>query len=395
MAKKSNKSSGTPDTGQSSVKKNISEQIEYKDAEIAAGMLAPAPNVGRIRPRDITAFLRQLLMLVDTGTPLVKGLRTLSERTTNARLRMLIGDVCSYVETRNPLWQALERHPRHFPPVFVNLIKAGEASGTIPEVLRRLIEFRDRGESTRRKIKSALIYPTVVLVAAVAFMFVVSKLVVPTFEDMFNEIGNMEMPALTRVVIGISHLIGNYWLLWIILIAVLFVLYKMFAASPGGRLVVDRIKLGIPGFGKILTSATVAEFTRTFALLLRSGVSILVTLDLTKDAMQNRAFGQSLISIRDSVERGEGLEAPLRANDLMPPIVTDMLVTGEESGSLDDISEKISEIYQEDLDIAVSTLSALIEPVLAIVLGIVVLILVLTLFLPYVSMIEQISTQGV
>ncbi len=225
-------------------------------------------------------------------------------------------------------------------------------------------------------------------------MFVVCKLVVPTFTEMFSEIGGMDMPPLTRMVIGVSNVIGNYWLLWIILAAVLFVLYKMFAASPGGRLVVDRIKLGIPGFGKIITSATVAEFTRTFALLLRSGVSILVTLDLTKDAMQNKAFGHSLLAIRDSVERGEGLQAPLRANDLMPPIVTDMLVTGEESGSLDDISEKISEIYQEDLDIAVSTLSGLIEPVLAILLGIVVLILVLTLFLPYISMIDQISTQG-
>ena len=394
MAKKSNKSSGKPDTGQSSEYKSLSERIEHDSADAAVGMLAPVPTIGRLRPRDITAFLRQLLMLVDTGTPLVKGLRTLSERTANARLRRLIGDVCSYVETGNPLWQGLERHPRHFPPVFVNLIKAGEASGTIPEVLGRLIEFRDRSESTRRKVKSALVYPAVVIVAAIGFMFVVCKLVVPTFTEMFSEIGGMEMPPLTRMVIGVSNVIGNYWLLWIILAAVLFVLYKMFAASPGGRLAVDRIKLGIPGFGKIITSATVAEFTRTFALLLRSGVSILVTLDLTKDAMQNKAFGHSLIAIRDSVERGEGLQAPLRANDLMPPIVTDMLVTGEESGSLDEISEKISEIYQEDLDIAVSTLSGLIEPVLAILLGIVVLILVLTLFLPYISMIDQISTQG-
>jgi len=395
MAKKSNKSSGKSDASQSSVEKSISERIEQKTAEPAADLLAPAPYIGSIRPRIITAFLRQLLMLVDTGTPLVKGLRTLSERSANPRLRMLISDVCSHVEAGNPLWQALERHPKHFQPVFVNLIKAGEASGTIAEVLRRLIEFRERSESTRRRVRSALVYPTVVIVAAVAFMFVVSKMVVPAFEEMFTEIEGVDMPGLTRIVIGLAHLIGNYWLLWTILIVALIVLYKVFAASPGGRLIVDRLKLRVPGFGRILTSATIAEFARTFALLLRSGVSILVTLDLTKDAMQNRAFGQSLISIRDSIERGEGLEAPLRANDLMPPIVADMLVTGEESGSLDDISEKISELYQEDLDIAVNTLSGLIEPVLAIVLGIVVLILVLTLFLPYVSMIEQISAQSV
>jgi type IV pilus assembly protein PilC len=354
---------------------------------------SPLFPVGRIKPSDITAFLRQLLMLVDSGTPLVKGLRTLSERTGNTNLRTLISEVCSYVEAGNPLWQALEQYPKYFSPVFVNLVKAGEASGTVPVVLRRLIEFRDRSQATRRKVKSALVYPAIVIVAAVGFLFVVSKFVVPAFQEMFEEVG-IEIPAVTQCVIGTANLIGNYWILWLALVVGAAVLYKMYAATPGGRVAVDRLKLRIPGFGRLLTSATVTEFTRTFALLLRSGVSILVTLDLTKDSMPNRAFGESLKDVRDAIERGEGLEVPLRNNDMLPAIVTDMLVTGEESGTLDDISEKVADIYQEDLDIAVETLSGLIEPVLALLMGGVVLILVLTLFLPYVSMLDQISGAG-
>jgi type IV pilus assembly protein PilC len=175
----------------------------------------------------------------------------------------------------------------------------------------------------------------------------------------------------------------------------LIVAYKLYAATPGGRMVVDRRKLKLPLVSRIATSAAVAEFGRSFALLLRSGVSILVTLDLIKDAMRNRAFGESLKAVRDSLERGEGLEVPLRQNDLFPPIVTDMLATGEESGTLDSISDRIADIYEEDLQSALDTMSSLIEPVLAIGLGVVVLILVLTLFLPYVEMIEQITGGGI
>jgi len=395
MAKQKDKLDGQSDTGQSSVERSIGDQIGQRETEMAADLGVAPRRVGYVGSRSITAFLRQLLMLVDTGTPLVKGLRTLSERTANWRLRTLIGEVCNYVEAGNPLWQALEQYPKQFSPVFVNLIKAGEASGTITEVLRRLIDFRERSESTRRRVKSALIYPTIVLVAALLFVFAVSKWVVPAFVNMFEEVGIEELPGLTRLVMNVSHVIGAYWLLWVILLVAIWVAYKVFGATPGGRLTVDRIKLRLPGIGRILTAATVAEFTRTFALLLRSGVSILVTLDLTKDAMQNKAFGNSLVAVRDSVERGEGLEAPLRNNALVPPIVADMLVTGEESGTLDEISEKIADIYQDDLEVAVNTLSGLIEPVLAIVMGIVVLILVLTLFLPYIGMIEHISTQGI
>jgi len=394
MAKQNDRPAAKSDSDQSSVEKSISERIEQKTAEMAAQVPAPPSAVGRIRSREITAFLRQLLMLVETGTPISKGLRTLSQRTASPSLHVMTGDVCDYVEAGNPLWQALERFPKYFSPVFVNLMKAGEASGTVPTVLRRLIEYRERSESTRRKVKTAFIYPTIVIAAAVGLVFVMSKFVIPAFTKMFEEVG-LEPPTLTRVVMGIAHIIGAYWLLWLILIIALYFVYKVYAGTAAGRLVVDRLKLKIPGVGRILTSATIAEFTRTFALLLRSGVSILVTLDLTKDAMQNRAFGNSLRAVRDSVERGEGLEAPLRENDLIPAIVADMLVTGEESGTLDDISEKIADIYQEDLDIAVETLSGLIEPVMAIVLGVIVLILVLSLFLPYVSMFDQIAGSGI
>jgi len=378
----------------SSVERSISDRIEKLAAESPVERPRVPAAMGRIRSREVTAFLRQMSMLIESGTSVTSGLRTLSQRTTNPELRKLIADVRDHVEAGNPLWQGFERHPKYFSAVSVNLVKAGEASGTVPAVLRRLIKYREQRESLRRRVSRALIYPTIVVVAAAAFLFVVSKLVIPAFVQMFEEV-NLEVPRLTRIVIGIANLIGNYWLLWLILIVVLAVLYRIYSASPAGRLVVDRLKLKLPGSSRIATGAAVAEFTRTFALLLRSGVSILVTLDLVKGAMRNRAFGESLQAVRDSLERGEGLEAPLRDNDYVPPIVTDMLVTGEEAGTLDAIADRIADNYEEDVDVALNTLSSLIEPVLAIGLGIVVLILVLTLFLPYVSMIDSIAGGGI
>jgi len=399
MAKKKSESDDKREAIRSSLEKSISERIEQRAVQAPPAQAAPAAafavrSYGRIRSREITAFLRQLVMLVESGTPLTGGLRKLSERTSSRDLRELIADVRDYVEAGNPLWQALERHPKYFPPVSVNLVKAGEASGTVPTVIRRVIEYRERSESLRRRVARALVYPAIVVVAAVAFMFVVSKLVIPAFQEMFAEV-DLEVPPLTRAVIGIAHIMGDYWLLWLILVIALVVLYKFYTASPGGRMVVDRLKLKLPLVSRISTGAAVAEFARSFALLLRSGVSILVTLDLIKDSMHNRAFGESLRDARDSLERGEGLELPLRQNDFIPPIVTDMLATGEESGTLDSISDRIADIYEEDLQTALDTVSSLIEPVLAIGLGVVVLILVLTLFLPYVSMIDQISGAGI
>ncbi len=394
MAKKKGKPGEQDKAIRSSVERSISDRIEQLAAEHPPeGPRVPAA-MGRIRSREVTAFLRQMSMLIESGTSVTSGLRTLSERTTNPELRKLIADVRDHVEAGNPLWQGFERHPKYFSAVSVNLVKAGEASGTVPTVLRRLIEYREQRESLRRRLTRALIYPAIVVVAAVAFLFVVSKLVIPAFTEMFDEV-NMEAPRLTRIVIGVANLIGNYWLLWLFLAIALAVFYKIYSASPGGRLVVDRLKLKLPGSSRIATGAAVAEFTRTFALLLRSGVSILVTLDLIKKAMNNRAFGESLQAVRDSLERGEGLEAPLRENDYVPPIVTDMIVTGEEAGTLDAISDRIADNYEEDVDTALNTISSLIEPVLAIGLGIIVLILVLTLFLPYVSMIDQIAGGGI
>lgn len=399
MAKKKGKPDEQRDAIRSSLEKSISERIEQRAPQAVAPQAVPAPargvpTYGRVRSREMTAFLRQLVMLVESGTPLTGGLRKLSERTSSRDLRELIADVRDYVEAGNPLWQAFERHPKYFPAVSVNLVKAGEASGTVPTVIQRLIEYRERSESLRQRVARALVYPAIVVVAAVGFMFVVSKLVIPAFQEMFAEV-NLEVPPLTRAVIGIAHIVGDYWLLWLILLIALVVVYKMYAATPGGRMAVDRCKLKLPLVSRIATSAAVAEFARSFALLLRSGVSILVTLDLIKDSMHNRAFGESLRLVRDSLERGEGLELPLRQNEFVPPIVTDMLATGEESGTLDSISDRIADIYEDDLQGALDTISSLIEPVLAIGLGVIVLILVLTLFLPYVSMIDQITGAGI
>jgi type IV pilus assembly protein PilC len=359
----------------------------------AGDPLSSPPRLGLIKYREVTVFLRQLVMLVETGTPLMKALKTLSQRVQNPNMRKMVGDICASVEAGNPLWQSFARHTKHFPGIFVNLIKAGEAAGTLPTILHRLVEYRDRREMLQKRLRSAMIYPVIVIVAVIAVLFIVCRVVVPQFQEMFDSV-DAELPPVSQFVISVTSLLGTYWWLVLLIVAGLGVLYRFYGGTRNGRITLDRLKMKLPVIGTIVTNATVTDFARTFSMLLGSGISILTTLDLVKDSLSNRAFAERLLSVRDSVERGEGLEAPLRQNDLMPPVVTDMLVTGEESGSLDSVSGKIAEIYQEEVDIAIGTLQSLIEPLLALCLGIIVLIVVLALFVPYIELIQSLTTGG-
>ena len=351
-------------------------------------------QVRPVRERDITAFLRQLIMLLEAGTPLLRSLHTLETRSERQGVRDMVRSMREYVEAGNPLWQAFAREDRYFSPVTVNMIKASEASGTLTIVLQRIVDFRERRELMIRRIRSAAFYPVVLILFAFAVVTLIAVWVIPQFEEIFKAF-DLESSGVTAFFFGAAALLAATW--WIILLVVLAITLLYFfwwTRSPVRRTYADRFRLRLPIIGPIAKKNAIAEFTRTFGLMLRSGLSMLVTLDLCRNAMSNRAYVHVIQDMRDSVERGEGLERPLRQaekENLFPGTVVDMLITGEETGKLDVICEQIADRYDEEVKIQVDTIGEAIQPIIVILLGLVVAGLAIALFGPLVQMIEKIS----
>ena len=349
-------------------------------------------RAGGVRRRDVTAFLRQLIMLLEAGTPILRSLKTLANRGERRSIRNLVADIAAYVEAGNPLWQSFDRHPSYFDAIFVNLIRASEASGTLVIVLRRTVAYRERRELLHKRVRGAMIYPIMLLVACVLVMLLLTKVVIPQFQEMFEKAG-IQVPVVTTWVMEGSNFFANWFWVPLILLAVLYAVYKLwYVRNPVRRMRSDRLLLKVPILGPIWHKNAMVEMTRTLALLLRSGLSMMASLELTRRAIHNRAVGHALQNVRDSVEQGAGLEPALRASKVIPPVVTDMLVTGEESGRVDLVCEQIADIYQEEVEISVSTLGETLQPLFTVVVGVAVIGLAVALFYPLVSMIEQITS---
>jgi type IV pilus assembly protein PilC len=371
------------------------DEIILRDSGAHAGSSMSFLQRSNVRRSDVTVFLRQLIMLLEAGTPILKALKTLSKRGGTGSSRELIADIAKYVENGNPLWQAFDRHPRHFDTIFVNLIKASEASGTLVTVLRRVTEYREEQALLRKRVRGAMIYPVVLIIACFGVMLLITHLVVPAFQDMFMKAG-LDIPEFTRYFITASDIFSVWWWVPLVAVIVLVLLYKgWYVRSPLRRMTADRLKLKIPVIGPIVHKNAIVEMTRTMSMLLRSGLSMMATLDLTRNAIHNRAVAQSLQHVRDSVEEGGGLEGPLRASsNVVPPVVTDMFVTGEESGRVDQVAEQIAEVYEEEVKIAVESLGEAIQPIFTLIIGGVVVVLFIALFIPLITMIEQLSGAG-
>ncbi len=352
-------------------------------------------RIKKVRSSDITLFLRQLIMLIESGMPILRSLQTLAKRGRRQAIRDLVADIALFVEGGNHLWQAFDRHHQYFDPIFVNLIKASEASGTLTTVLQRLTKYREERALLAKRVRGASVYPIILLVACMAVMLFIAYVVVPEFEKMFSNAG-IEIPAGTQFFFGICHLVQGWW--WTVPVAILLLIpaYIWFVRNPNRRLLAHRIKLRIPIVGPIIQDNAVAELTRTLALLLRSGLSVLPTLDLTRNAVHNQAVAQCLQSVRSSIELGGNWEAPLRqCAPVIPHEVTDMIATGEESGRVDVIADQIADVKEEEVKIAVSTIGEAIQPIFTILVGVMVIILFAALFLPMVSMMEQLGAGGV
>ncbi len=359
------------------------------------GPAAKVTSLSSVRKSDVTYFLRQLIMLLKAGTPILRSLQTLSKRGEKANVRALVADITQYVEAGNPLWQAFDRHSRYFDRVFVNLIKASEASGTLITVLERVVASRTELELMRKRVKAAMFYPAILVFACGLVTWLISSFVIPEFKDMFSK-ADIEIKGMAKFLFDASDTVSSYWWLPLIIALALFVGYKFAVGrSQSFRLLTDGIKLRIPVMGPIVKGSALVELTRTMALLIRSGVPMMATLELTRSSVGNLRVAQALQGVRDSIERGGGMEAPLRkAAPAIPHVVTDMLVTGEESGRVDEVADQVADIYEKDVEILTGGLGEALQPIFTVIVGVGILFLFVALFGPLVELIEQLGSAG-
>ncbi len=340
--------------------------------------------------RDVVIFTRQFSTMINAGLPLVQSLTVLAEQTENKVLSDTTRAVVYDVESGATLADAFGKHPKVFSELYVNMVAAGEAGGILDTILGRLAVFLEKNDALVRKVKGAMVYPSVIFSVAAIAISVLLIFVIPVFEKMFASV-NLELPLPTKVVVNLSRfLIGYWWALGLGGVGAWFGL-KQYNATPNGKKNIDTILLKLPVIGDVIRKSAVSRFTRTLGTLISSGVSILDGLEITAKTAGNRVIHDAVMASRASIAGGETIAAPLKESKVFPPMVTSMISIGEQTGGLDEMLSKIADFYDEEVDVAVGTLLSLMEPVMIVVLGVVVGGMVVAMYLPIFDMINTVQ----
>ena len=360
-------------------------------------------SIGGVKTKILTQFTRQLSTLQDAGLPLLRSLVILEQQQKPGKLKTILLDVVEDVESGTSLSDAMSKHPKAFDRLYTKMVAAGEIGGVLDLILQRLANFMEKSERLKARIKGAMIYPICVIVVAVAIVTGIMYFVIPKFKDIFNDF-DVTLPGLTLWLIDASlwvagtpesgqQAIPGY--VWII--ASPFLIYFFFALirkTKPGRAAFDIVLMKIPVIGTLVEKTSVARFTRTLGTLIAAGVPILEAVLITRDTSGNHVYEKALNEVHDSIREGESVAAPLREAKVCDSIVVNMIEVGEETGDLDIMLVKVADNYDEEVDVAVSALLSLLEPLLVVVLGGIVGTIVLALFLPLVKMIESVSDTG-
>lgn len=373
----------------------IAEAGTEAAASVGGSSIKSKKSTGTINGKILTVFTRQLATLIDAGLPLLRALNTLIRQEKNAVLRNAMTNMATAVESGGTFSEALAQHPGIFTKLYVNMVKAGELGGVLEIVLTRLAEFQEKSEKIKGKVVSAMVYPIVVLLIAVAIMAFLLVFIVPKFQQIFADmLGGKPLPGLTQFVIAISNAFKENFILIGVGIVILIVAYKLFAKTPFGALFIDRFKLQAPLLGDLVRKSAISRFSRTLGTLVSSGVPILQALNITKETAGNIVIANSISKVHDSVKEGETIVTPLEASGVFPPMVISMIQVGEETGQLPDMLIKIADVYDEEVDNSVAGLTSLLEPIMIVFLAVIVGTIVIALFLPLIGIINQLGAQA-
>ena len=376
-------------------KGNLSVAGKKAAAKARGKKKARGKTGGRIKPKILMIFTRQLATLIDSGLPLLRGLTVLGKQEPNQVLRGTINSIADSVQGGSTFSESLAQHPRIFDKLYVNMVKAGELGGVLEVVLTRLAEYQEKAHKLKNKIVAAMVYPVIVMFIAVAILTFLMLFIVPKFKEMFADMGGAELPTISKVVFGfsdfmmkINFIVPNaVWILFSLF--GVWVIFQFWGRTKGGRRILDTIKLRIPLFGEIQRKSAVSRFSRTLGTLVTSGVPILQALNITKETAGNVVISEAISKVHESVKEGESIVQPLQASKVFPSMVISMVDVGEETGQLPEMLLKIADVYDDEVDNAVTALTSVLEPIMIVFLALVVGAIVFALFLPLIKIIQQ------
>jgi type IV pilus assembly protein PilC len=349
------------------------------------------PGLGdRVKLKDVSIFARQFATMIDSGLTLLRSLQILGAQTESKPLKLVIDQVRMDVESGASLSQAFSHHPKIFNKLFVAMVRSGESGGVLDEVLLQVADTIEKQVELRRKVRSAMTYPAVVLGLVLTILTAMLVFIVPLFKGFYKSL-NGTLPLMTRALITMSNLFVTLFPLIVLAVIAFVFLFKKWISSEKGRSRWDTIKLKIPVFGGLVHKTALARFARTFGVLLRSGVPILEALEITKDTAGNTVVSKGLEDVQAGVKIGEPISKPLEKHAVFPPMVVQMMAVGEESGALDGLLEKIATFYDQEVEATVNALTSLLEPLLIVVLGGCVGTMVIALYLPMFNIIKLIK----
>ena len=360
-------------------------EIAEKQAGLMDYVMPYIKRKPEVQSKDLVLFSRQLSTLVSAGVPIVQGLSILEEQAENPTFQEVLGQVRADIEGGLSISDALKKHPNAFPEIYTAMIRAGELGGILDTILERLSAFLESSEALKAKVKSAMMYPIIVLAICGTVTVFLMVFVIPTFKTIFEGFG-AELPLPTQTLIDISDLMKKYVL---VIVAAPFVAKKAVAkwyATPSGHRTLDGWALRAPIFGILLKKVAVAKFTRTLGTLVKSGVPILQALETVGATAGNIVIEDAILKTRESIREGGRLADPLKASNLFPPMVTQMIKVGEETGALDTMLSKIADFYDQEVDTAVKGLTSLIEPLVIVVMGVVIGTIVICMMLPMLTL---------
>lgn len=346
-----------------------------------------------IKTKDLTVVTRQMAILLEAGLPLIRSLKTLSRQSKNPAIKKTLEEAAASVEGGATFSEALAQHPKSFDKLYLNMIRAGEAAGKLELILDRLAMFMEKAAKIQGKVKSAMVYPIIVLCVAGIICSGLMIFIVPKFEKMFTELLEGEpLPWLTQVVVGIGKFMSEQALIMVVGIVVLVILIKIILKIPFLRFYIDWAKYNMPLFGPIVSKSAISKFGRTLGTLMGSGVPVLNSLTIVKETSGNEVVARAVVKVYEAVKEGEGMAPPLQATKIFPEMVISMIEVGEETGKLPEMLDKIADTYDEEVDNAVSALTSMIEPIMMVGLAVIVGGIVIALFMPMISIIEKLGS---
>jgi len=369
---------------------NFLKRLRITDYSIKEASKDIALMKPKVKPKDLMVFTRQFSTMIDAGLPLVQSLKVLGDQQENSTFKEILRDINSAVQSGSTLSDSMRKYPKVFDALYCNLVAAGESAGILDAILKRLADYIEKAEKLKRKVKSAMAYPAVVLFVAVAVVIVLLVFVIPVFEEVFAGLGS-ELPALTQMVVKMSNILVEN-ALWVVASAVVLgVALSKFVKTSFGRRMVDSLGLRLPVFGDLLRKVAVAKFSRTLATMLQAGVPIIASLDIVASTAGNKVIEEAIIESRIAIAEGRSLTDPFLESGVFPGMVTSMIAVGEEAGALDSMLVKVADFYDDEVDAAVDAVTALIEPMLIVFLGVTVGTLVIAMYLPIFSMGEAVG----